>query len=121
MSASTFSDSLSLVENITKWKRKNVLDFLQKNKEVLDIEPSNIKIIKDNRVASLTFLGLTEQKFVNLPYSFLNRPAGAIANLVKKINDKRQKVKRPKLFIDFLSDHRRIISADESPITLIPF
>ena len=89
-SISTFSDSLPSVENVTKWKRKDVLDFLQKNKEVLDIEPSDIKIIENNRVAGLAFLGLTEQKLVNPPYNLLGGPAGAIANLVKRINDKGQ-------------------------------
>ena len=87
---STFSDSLPSVENVMKWKRKEVLDFLQENKEVLDIEPSDIKIIEDNRVAGLAFLGLTEQKLVNPPYNLLGGPAGAIANLVKRINNKGQ-------------------------------
>ncbi|CAB5190938.1 unnamed protein product [Rhizophagus irregularis] len=87
---STFSDSLPSIENVMKWKRKEVLDFLQENKEVLDIEPSDIKIIEDNRVAGLAFLGLTEQKLVNPPYNLLGGPAGAIANLVKRINDKGQ-------------------------------
>ncbi|CAI2192210.1 14249_t:CDS:2 [Funneliformis geosporum] len=58
-----------------------------KNKEVLDIERSDIKIIEDNRVAGLAFLDLTEQKLVNPPYNLLGGPAGAIANLVKRIND----------------------------------
>ena len=90
--AGTFSDSLPLVENVMKWKRKEVLDFLQENKEVLDIEPSDIKIIEDNRVAGLAFLSLTKQKLVNSSYNLLGRSARVIANLIKRINDKRQDI-----------------------------
>jgi hypothetical protein len=47
---STFLDSLPSDENVMNWKRKEVVEFLQENKEVLDIEHSNINVIEDNRV-----------------------------------------------------------------------
>ncbi|GES82835.1 hypothetical protein GLOIN_2v1523043 [Rhizophagus clarus] len=53
-------DSLLSVETVRKWKRKDVLDFLQKKIEDLDIEPNNIKVIENNRVAEQP--GGTENK-----------------------------------------------------------
>lgn len=75
---------LPSVEIVEKWKRKDVLDFLQIKKEDLDIESSDIEIIEQNRVPGNAFLGLTEQILVNHPYNLL---AGAISRLVEEIRE----------------------------------
>jgi len=51
MLESAFLDGLLSVEIVRKWKKKDVLDFLQENKEKedLDIEPVDIKIIEDKQ------------------------------------------------------------------------
>jgi hypothetical protein len=35
------------------WKRKEVVDFLKKNKDVLDIDLSDIDVIENNKVSGL--------------------------------------------------------------------
>jgi hypothetical protein len=83
-------DSLPSVEIVRKWKRKYVLNFLQEYIEGLDIEPGDIKVIEDNRVAGIAFLGSTRQMLINHPYNLPGGPAGAIAYLVERINGRGQ-------------------------------
>ncbi|GBC03528.1 hypothetical protein RclHR1_05180005 [Rhizophagus clarus] len=64
-------DSLLSVETVRKWKRKDVLDFLQKKIEDLDIEPNNIKVIENNRVAGDAFLKLTAKCLLVILTTFL--------------------------------------------------
>ncbi len=89
-SGSASLDSLPSVEIVMKWEGKDVLDFLRKNMKDLHIEPCDIKIIENNRVTGIAFLGLTKQELINHPYNLPGGPAGVIAYLVDRINGRGQ-------------------------------
>ena len=71
------------VEEIKKWKRADVIKFLQEKKEELDIDDKHIEVIKDQEVAGQAFLLLTEE---NLMHDGLPRgPAKSIAYLIETL------------------------------------
>jgi len=76
------------VEEIKKWKRADVIKFLQEKKEELDIDDKHIEVIKDQEVAGSDFLLLSEEKLRSIGMSL--GPATRIAELAKEISDENQ-------------------------------
>ncbi|CAI2182465.1 9724_t:CDS:2, partial [Funneliformis geosporum] len=78
------------VEEIKKWKRADVINFLQEKKEELDIDDKHIEFIKDQEVSGSDFLLLSEEKLLNKPYNLAGGPATRIAELAKEISGENQ-------------------------------
>lgn len=77
------SSTTPSVEEIKTWNRTDVINFLQKKKEDLDIDNEDIEIIKRNKVAGQAFLRLTEEKLMQ--DGLLRGPAKSIASLVETL------------------------------------
>ncbi|CAG8677123.1 4568_t:CDS:1, partial [Paraglomus brasilianum] len=56
--------SVPSVEEVSKWKRAQVLTFLRSKKDELDLDDKHIKIIEDQEVAGRAFLELTADKLM---------------------------------------------------------
>ncbi|CAG8554252.1 5979_t:CDS:1, partial [Paraglomus brasilianum] len=75
--------SVPLVEEVSKWKRAQVLTYLQSKKDELDLDDKHIKVIGDQEIAGRAFLELTTEKLME---DGLKRgPAETIAKLIKEI------------------------------------
>ena len=73
--------SIPSVEEVSKWKRAQVLTYLQSKKDELDLDDKHIKVIEDQEVAGCAFLELTAEKLME---DGLKRgPAESIAKLIK--------------------------------------
>src|SRR6185369_6445479 len=71
-----------------KWKRAEVINFLESKKDELDLDDEDIDIIKRNRVAGRAFLEVDVNKLMQ---DGLKRgPAEAIAGLVRDIEGEEQ-------------------------------
>ena len=74
------------------WKRADVLEFLEANKERYDIDDEHIKIIEQNQVAGRALLSLTEEKLVKHPYNLPGGVATTIAELVNILQTPERKL-----------------------------
>ncbi|CAG8675318.1 11082_t:CDS:1, partial [Paraglomus brasilianum] len=52
------------VEEVSRWKRAQVLTFLRSKKDELDLDDEDIDIVQNNKVAGLAFLELTADKLM---------------------------------------------------------
>ncbi|CAG8803775.1 2540_t:CDS:1, partial [Gigaspora rosea] len=85
--------SLPSVEMVDqKWKKADVINFLQENQDKLDLEDDDIDIIKKNRVSGPAFLSLTLETLTQKDGSFVLSygPAKVIADLINKIKGEDQ-------------------------------
>ncbi|CAJ0836759.1 7270_t:CDS:2 [Entrophospora sp. SA101] len=78
------------IEDIKKWKRVDVPEYLRSKQDEYDLDDEDIKIIERNKVAGKVFLNLTEEKLIALPYNLMGGPAGAIALLIKILYNEEQ-------------------------------
>ncbi|RIB16147.1 hypothetical protein C2G38_2143232 [Gigaspora rosea] len=84
--------SLPLVEEVQeKWKRANIINFLEENKEELDLDDDDIQTIEKKKVSGRDFLGLNVQKLIK--YGLEDGPAERITSLIKEIKDEEQRPK----------------------------
>ncbi|CAG8796709.1 14337_t:CDS:2, partial [Gigaspora margarita] len=72
------------VEEIKKWKKEQVIKFLESKKDELELEEVDINIINRNRISGSAFLLLTDEKLRNIGLSL--GPAITVAHLVKEIS-----------------------------------
>ncbi|CAG8756745.1 19543_t:CDS:2 [Gigaspora rosea] len=85
--------SLPLVEEVQeKWKRANIINFLEENKEELDLDDDDIQTIEKKKVSGRDFLGLNVQKLIK--YGLEDGPAERITSLIKEIKDEEQNLQR---------------------------
>ena len=75
--------SVPSVEEVSKWKRAQVLTYLQSKKDELDLDNKHIKIIEDQKVAGRAFLNLTPEKLERL--GMTGGPAETIVDLIRDI------------------------------------
>ncbi|PKY43578.1 hypothetical protein RhiirA4_121346 [Rhizophagus irregularis] len=77
------SSTTPSVEEIKKWKRADVMNFLREKQEDLDLDDEDIEIIRKNKVAGQAFLLLTEENLIQdgLPRG----PAKSIAYLIETL------------------------------------
>ncbi|CAG8779222.1 17223_t:CDS:2 [Gigaspora margarita] len=71
-----------------EWKRANIINFLQKNKEELNLDNDDIQTIEKKKISGLIFLDLSQEKLEG--YGLQPGPADTIAKLVKKIKGEEQ-------------------------------
>ena len=67
------------------WKRADVLEFIDTNKEGYDLDDEYIRIISQNQVAGRALLGLTRAELVKHPYNLPGGAAAAIEQLTSTL------------------------------------
>ena len=77
------SSTTSSVEEIKKWKRADVINFLREKKEELDLDDEDIEIIRTIKVAGQAFLLLTEENLIQ--NGLFRGPAKSIAYLIETL------------------------------------
>ncbi|RIB24295.1 hypothetical protein C2G38_2032003 [Gigaspora rosea] len=90
--------TLPSVEDVQKWKRADVINFLQKNKDKLDLDDKHIKVIENEEVAG-DFLELDAEKLIK--YGLKGGPAERIAKLVRDIKGEGE-VEKPSMLKEIL-------------------
>ncbi|CAG8698767.1 1086_t:CDS:2, partial [Ambispora gerdemannii] len=96
-----------------KWKKADVINFLQENQDKLDLEDDDIDIIKKNRVSGPAFLELTLEKLLASPYKLPGGPAEVIANLVNKIKGEEQATTASNQEVQELKEKLAILQASK--------
>ncbi|CAG8838029.1 21491_t:CDS:1, partial [Cetraspora pellucida] len=71
-----------------KWKRPNVIKFLEENKVELDLDDDDIQVIVKKKISGHNFLDLSQEKLEE--YGLQPGPADTIAKLAKKIKGEGQ-------------------------------
>ncbi|CAH1767267.1 7378_t:CDS:2 [Entrophospora sp. SA101] len=80
----------SVEEVQKKWKRPNVINFLEENKVELDLDDDDIQIIVKKKISGHNFLDLSQEKLEE--YGLQPGPADTIAKLAKKIKGEDQEL-----------------------------
>ncbi|RHZ68602.1 hypothetical protein Glove_294g172 [Diversispora epigaea] len=107
------------LEMVRKYNTEQLITFFRK-KEDLQLNDTHFEILRNEEITGRFFLLITEQEFKH--YGMKGGPATRLVDFAKEIKEEQPVVaKRAKFSIDSISDLERIISADECPITLIPF
>jgi hypothetical protein len=86
--SATGNDSLTLADEIKKYKTVELIDFLQK-KEDLELDDDDLEILRKQKVNSRAFLKLTEEKLIHHPYNLPGGPALVLADFAKECKDKK--------------------------------
>nr|CAG8588609.1 8135_t:CDS:2 [Entrophospora candida] len=71
------------IEEIKKWRRGDVINFLQEKKEELDLDEKDIEIIRKNKIAGQAFLNLNEAELIH--DGLTQEPAKSIIYLIKTL------------------------------------
>ena len=80
------NETVTLAEEIKKYKTKALIDFLCK-KEDLELEEEDLEIIRKQRVNGRDFLKVTEEKLRS--YGMAGGPASRIADFAKECKEKK--------------------------------
>ena len=84
----TTEDAIPSAEEVEKWKRNDVTNFLNDMQEVLDLDNEDIQIIAEQKISGTAFLRLTAEKLMQ---DGLKRgPAETIAELIETIRGEEQ-------------------------------
>ena len=75
--------SVPSVEEVSKWKRAQVLTYLQSKKDELDLDDEDLDVIRTNKVAGRAFLELTADKLMRVGLTM--GPAESIEKLIRDI------------------------------------
>ncbi|CAG8654767.1 4292_t:CDS:2, partial [Paraglomus occultum] len=82
------SPSVPSVEEVSRWKRAQVLTFLRSKKDELDLDDEDIDIVQKNKVAGRAFLNLTAEELERCGMTM--GPAKTIVDLIKEIKGERE-------------------------------
>jgi len=84
--------SVPSVEEVSKWKRAQVLTYLQSKKDELDLDDEDLDVIRTNKVAGSDFLSLTLETLTQKDGLFMLSygPAKRIADLVNTIKGEQE-------------------------------
>ncbi|CAG8673149.1 9406_t:CDS:1, partial [Paraglomus brasilianum] len=80
--------SVPSVEEVSKWKRAQVLTYLQSKKDELDLDDEDLDVIRTNKVAGSDFLRLNADKLMRVGLTM--GPAERIADLVNTIKGEQE-------------------------------
>jgi len=80
--------SVPSVEEVSKWKRAQVLTYVQSKKDELDLDDKHIKVIEDQEIAGSDFLRLNADKLMRVGLTM--GPAERIADLVNTIKGEQE-------------------------------
>ena len=72
---------------LARWKRPDVLSFLEANKEEYDLDDEDIDAIRRNKVSGLDFLELTREflRDPSGPYKLTDGPAARMEMLISMV------------------------------------
>src|ERR1043165_5516241 len=80
------NETVSLADEIKKYKSKELIDFLSKEEE-LELEEEDLEIIRKQRVNGRDFLKVTEEKLRS--YGMAGGPATRLADFAKECKEKK--------------------------------
>jgi hypothetical protein len=84
----TGNDSLTLAEEIKKYKTKELIDFLCKEGD-LELEEEDLKIIRKQRVTGYAFFDLTQEELER--WEMLKGPAKTLIKFAKECKEKKKR------------------------------
>jgi hypothetical protein len=87
-STSAGNETVSLADEIKKYKTKELIDFLSKEEE-LELEEEDLEIIRKQRVNGRDFLKVTEEKLRS--YGMAGGPATRLADFAKECKEKKKR------------------------------
>src|ERR1051326_4684569 len=82
------NETVSLADEIKKYKTKELIDFLSKEEE-LELEEEDLEIIRKQRVNGRDFLKVTEEKLRS--YGMAGGPATRLADFAKECKEKKKR------------------------------
>ncbi|KAF0520563.1 Protein kinase-like domain containing protein [Gigaspora margarita] len=107
--------SLPSVEEVQKWTRTDVINFLQENadEDKLDLDDDDIAKIKKNKDKGSAFLELTREELLAFPYELPGGPAKVIVKLIKTIKGEGQATTAPNQEVQELKERLAILQASK--------
>ncbi|PKK59342.1 hypothetical protein RhiirC2_857384, partial [Rhizophagus irregularis] len=82
------NETVSLADEIKKYKTKELIDFLRKEED-LELEPEDYDIIEKERINGRDFLKATKQDFRD--YGMKGGPASRLADFAKECKEKKKR------------------------------